>query len=121
MPSSAWLAAAKSWIVGYFSKRPGVTSLTTLSVHCAERIVATSNSQQSRWCRGTVGWGYISSRILRILPRRVLRSAAVLGRGISFGGVAFGGFFVATPLSSHGGPAAHGRPAALLACDQDFG
>jgi len=43
--SSAWLACAKSSIAGYFLNKPGVTSLTRLSVHCAERIVATSNCQ----------------------------------------------------------------------------
>ncbi len=43
--SSAWFAAAKSWTVGYLRKSPGVTMLTRRSVHCAERIVATSNSQ----------------------------------------------------------------------------
>ena len=37
--------AAKSFGVGYLANNPGVTSLTRLSVHCAERIVATSSSQ----------------------------------------------------------------------------
>jgi len=32
-------------MVGYFLKRPGVTSLTRLSVHWAERMVATRSSQ----------------------------------------------------------------------------
>ena len=43
-----------------------------------------------RWSKGTVGWGYISSRIFRILRTRAARSAAVLGRGTSLGGVALG-------------------------------
>src|SRR5579872_6527825 len=32
-------------MVGYFWNRPGVTWLTSLSVDCADRIVATSSSQ----------------------------------------------------------------------------
>ena len=35
---------AKSWMVGYFRNRPGVTSFTRLSVHWAERMVATRSS-----------------------------------------------------------------------------
>ena len=42
--STSGLTAAKSAGVGYFANSPGVTSLTRLSVHCADRIVATSNS-----------------------------------------------------------------------------
>ena len=42
--STSGRTAAKSCGVGYFLNRPGVTSLTRLSVHCAERIVATSSS-----------------------------------------------------------------------------
>ena len=42
--STSGATAAKSWGVGYLANRPGVTSLTRLSVHCAESMVATSNS-----------------------------------------------------------------------------
>src|ERR1035438_1412904 len=42
--STSWRTAAKSRGVGYLAKRPGVTSLTRLSVHCAERMVATSKT-----------------------------------------------------------------------------
>ena len=58
-PNSAWLACAKSETVGYFLNKPGVTSLTRLSVHCADRMVATSSSQALRWSNGTFGSGYI--------------------------------------------------------------
>src|ERR1700691_6168432 len=108
-PSSAGFAAAKSAISGYFRNKPGVTSLTRLSVHCADRMVATSSSQQLRWSSGTVGRGYIWSSSLTILRTRLARSAAVLGRGTSFGGVAF----EVTPLSSQ-------MQWFLLAGDQDF-
>ena len=37
--------AAKSAAVGYLTNRPGVTSLTLLSVHWAERIVAIKSSK----------------------------------------------------------------------------
>src|SRR5580704_2334304 len=99
-------------MVGYFAKSPGVTSFTRLSVHCADRIVATKSSHASRCSRGTFGWGYISSSSLIILATRAARSAEVLGRGTNLGGVAF--VFVtlgssllakisyyASPLSSH--------------------
>ena len=41
----------------------GVTSLTFLSVVCAERATATSSVYGSRWSSGTGGWGYNSSSI----------------------------------------------------------
>src|SRR5438552_17256668 len=72
--------AAKSPRVGYLANSPGVTSLTRLSVHCAERIVATSNSQGVRCVSAQVTSGYIRSRRLRISATRAWRSAAVLGR-----------------------------------------
>src|SRR5580658_949062 len=77
--NSCWLAAAKSVIVGYFRTRPGVTSLTRLSVHCAERIVATSNCQALEWWSAQVAPGYIRSKIARIFCRRARRSAAFFG------------------------------------------
>src|ERR1700693_4022077 len=83
-------------MVGYFAKRAGVTSLTRLSVHCADRMVATSSSHALRWSSGTFGLGYISSSSLIILATRAARSAAVLGRGTNLGGVAF---FVTLGLS----------------------
>src|SRR5260370_42219937 len=43
--SSSGFNAAKAAGVGYFLNNSGVTLLTVASVHCAERIVATSNSQ----------------------------------------------------------------------------
>ena len=42
--SSGW-SEAKASGVGYFWKSTGVTMLTRTSVHCAERMVATSSSQ----------------------------------------------------------------------------
>jgi hypothetical protein len=42
--SSSGLSAANAASVGYFAKITGVTMLTRASVHCAERIVATSSS-----------------------------------------------------------------------------
>jgi len=72
--------AAKSAIVGYLANNPGVTSLTRLSVHCAERIVATRSSQ-GLWCSNAhVASGYISSRPARISATRCFRSAAFFGR-----------------------------------------
>src|SRR5271165_1019258 len=88
--SSAWFALARSATVGYLAKRPGVTSFTRLSVHWAERIVATSNSQALRWVSAHVALGYIASRARRIFPTRAFLSAAVLGRGTRRGGAALG-------------------------------
>src|ERR1035438_5614788 len=104
-------------MVGYLAKRRGVTSFTRLSVHCADRMVATSSSHASRWRSGTFGLGYMSSSSLIVLATRAARSPAVLGRGTNLGGVAFFVtliFFVtlglsllakiscyASPLSSH--------------------
>src|SRR5678815_1804151 len=51
--------AAKSSGVGYLANRPGVTSFTRLSVHCAERIVATSNSQGLPCFNAQVAPGYM--------------------------------------------------------------
>ena len=51
--------AAKSPRVGYLANSPGVTSLTRLSVHCAERIVATSNSHGLRCSKAQVASGYM--------------------------------------------------------------
>src|SRR5258708_16392619 len=66
-------------MVGYFANKPGVTSFTRLSVHCAERMVATSSSQ-GVWCeRAQVTPGYILSKPCRIFLTRAARSAAVLG------------------------------------------
>ena len=79
--STSGRTAAKSCGVGYLANRPGVTSLTRLSVHCAERMVATSNSQGLLWCSAQVASGYMRSRRRRISARRCLRSAAVFGRG----------------------------------------
>src|ERR1700685_3074873 len=106
LPSSAWFAAAKSAISGYFRNRPGGTSLTRLSVHCAERMVATSNSQQLRWSSGTAGLGYIWSSSSRILRTRAARAAAVLGRGTSLGGVACLGKLLFSQIFI-GGPPEH--------------
>src|ERR1700730_7177290 len=57
--STSGRAAAKSSGVGYLANNPGVTALTRLSVHCAERMVATSNSQGLLWCSAHVAAGYI--------------------------------------------------------------
>src|SRR5277367_7019384 len=86
--SSAWLAFAKSAIVGYLANKPGVTSLTRLSVHCAERIVATRSSHALLWVSAQVAFGYIASSDLRMRAVRAFLSAAVLGRGTRRGGVA---------------------------------
>ena len=42
-------AAARAAGVGQVAKSSGVTSFTFLSVHCADRMVATSSSQGERW------------------------------------------------------------------------
>src|SRR5689334_13863086 len=68
-------------MVAYLRNRPGVTSLTRLSVHCAERMVATSSSQAFEWRKAQVAAGYISSSTARIFWTRAFRSAAVLGLG----------------------------------------
>src|ERR1700677_2196295 len=78
--STSGFTAAKSGGVGYLANRPGVTRFTRLSVHCAERIVATSNSHGLRCTNAHVALGYIWSRRLRIPAIRAFRSAAVLGR-----------------------------------------
>ena len=49
--SSGRVAAAIAAGVGKRRKSSGVTRLTRTSVHCAERIVATSSSQGERWMR----------------------------------------------------------------------
>ena len=72
--------AAKSSGVGYFRNSPGVTSFTRLSVHCAERIVATSNSHGFRCNSAHSAFGYVRSSTARISASRSLRSAAVFGR-----------------------------------------
>lgn len=47
--SSVGSAAARSSAVGYRAKSAGVTRFTFASVDCADRIVATSNSNALRW------------------------------------------------------------------------
>ena len=42
-------AAAKAAGSGYFLNSSGVTMFTRSSVHCAERIVATSSSKGDSW------------------------------------------------------------------------
>src|SRR5579872_3704 len=76
-------------MVGYLRNRAGVTSLTRLSVHWAERIVATSSSQALRWYSGICTSGYIRSNNSMIFWTRRARSAAVLGRGTSLGEMTF--------------------------------
>src|SRR6266516_2584749 len=88
--------AAKSSGPAYFANRPGVTSLTRLSVHCAERIVSTSNSHGLRCVSAQVTSGYIWSRRFRISATRAWRSAAVLGRATR----ANGGGFLGKPYLS---------------------
>ena len=46
--SDACLARASAWASGYFAKSAGVTMFTRASVDCADRIVATSNSNALR-------------------------------------------------------------------------
>src|SRR5271165_2205099 len=55
--SSSGLSAAKASIVGYLEKITGVTMLTRTSVHCAESMVATSNSHALLWCNAHVAEG----------------------------------------------------------------
>src|SRR5579872_10704 len=76
-------------MVGYFWNRPGVTWLTSLSVDCADRIVATSSSQGVRCTSAQTALGYISSSRRRISLTRAWRSAAFLGRAILFLRAAF--------------------------------
>src|SRR5262249_38365540 len=90
--------AAKSAGVGYLANSPGVTSLTRLSVHCAERIVATSSSQGLRCVSAQVTSGYIWSSRFRISAIRAWRSAAVLGRAT----LADGSGFLGKPYLSIG-------------------
>src|SRR5262245_60319943 len=62
--------AAKSAGVGYFANNPGVTRFTLLSVHCADRMVATNNSHGLWWMSAQVTSGYILSRRRRISATR---------------------------------------------------
>ena len=55
--TSARSAAARSAGVGQRRNSSGVTWLTTTSVDCADRMVATSNSQAERWSRAVVTMG----------------------------------------------------------------
>ena len=51
---------------GYFRKSSGVVMFTRTSVHCAERIVATSSSHALLCFSAQVAPGYVASRRLRI-------------------------------------------------------
>src|SRR5580658_5510795 len=72
-------------MVGYFRNNSGVTMLTRLSVHCAERMVATRSSQALEWCKAQVAPGYILSSVARSFLTRAARSAAVFGLATGFG------------------------------------
>src|SRR5689334_1364965 len=85
--SSSCEALAIASIVEYFLKRPGVTLLTRSSVHCADKIVATSNCHGFLWMRAQVAFGKIASSCARMRSTRSFRSAAVLGFGTFLGGV----------------------------------
>src|ERR1017187_9999319 len=56
--SSAMFAFAKSAAERYFLNRVSVTMLTRLSVHCAERIVATKSSSGLAWFNSQCAPGY---------------------------------------------------------------
>src|SRR2546426_3785617 len=60
----------------YFAKRCGVTMLTRASVHCADRIVATTSSSALWWWSAQVASGYSRFSRAMIFRARALRSAA---------------------------------------------
>src|SRR5882724_2457809 len=91
--------------MGYFSKSTGVTMFTRTSVHCAERIVATTSSQALLWVSAQVTSGYIRSKPSRIARTRsgargsyaaafLLAPAVLIGR---VGGFLFSGRGPADP------------------------
>src|ERR1700755_1105364 len=56
--------------VGKRRNNSGVTMLTRTSVHCAERIVATSSSHGVRCVNAQTAFGYASSSAVRIAAIR---------------------------------------------------
>src|SRR6185437_5251936 len=56
--------------VGYAAKSAGVARFTRTSVHCAERIVATSSSHALRWFSAQTALGYAFSSPSRIAAIR---------------------------------------------------
>ena len=86
-PNSVGWAWAKSSMRLYLANKPGVTMLTRLSVHWAERIVATSNSHGELCVSSQTTPGYIWLSVVRIDSMRCLRSAAdSFGLGWGFAG-----------------------------------
>ena len=75
-------ACAKCRVVGNFSKRAGVTSLTFLSVHWALRMVAISSSNEFLWMSAHWGSGNSANKRLKIFfarPRLELRLSLGIG------------------------------------------
>src|SRR5689334_6013184 len=68
--SSDGSAAARSAGVGYFANSVGVTMLTRSSVHCADRIVAQSNSNALVWLSAQCASGYSSASPSTTTPAR---------------------------------------------------
>ena len=68
--STAGLAAASARACGNRSKSAGVTMLTRASVHCAERIVATSNSYGFEKSSSQVASGYAAASPASIAAER---------------------------------------------------
>src|SRR3954469_21986911 len=68
--SSSGFKRAKCCGVGYFLKMAGVTMFTRASVHCADRMVATSSSQALRCVSAHCTFGYVASRRRKISATR---------------------------------------------------
>src|SRR6185369_10523742 len=84
---SARGAPANAAAEGYRRNRPGVTRLTRLSVHWAERIVAMSNSSGFEWFNSQWASGYVASKPSMILRVRAsLASFDSLGMGVKRAG-----------------------------------
>src|SRR4029450_9202931 len=73
--TSARSATARSAGVGQRRNSSGVTWLTTTSVDCADRMVATSSSQAERWARAVVTMGERGASRARISGARAGRAA----------------------------------------------
>jgi len=67
-------ARAKSAGVLYFLKSGSVTRLTSLSVHCAERVTATRNWNGVAYLSSLFGLGYVRFRYATMRRARALRS-----------------------------------------------
>ena len=71
--TSDWRARASFSGVGYFAKSAGVVILTRASVHCAERITATSSSNSLSYSSAVTACGYVLSENRELLERDLAR------------------------------------------------